>query len=200
VAKLDVAFPGLPHTHTYYFPPVLIILNNVNKKLFAPFFRHTAALIIFFCAFVSGGASAQTATKYLSYTTDINGDGQLDILVVPIPNVVMISLDDDMDIPIVLPPAIPSFLLLSSGNGGYQLSTDVGSVKSNPSWTQGLVNVTVNSGQSSSTPSITINYVTSSQLPSIVSKASDGTLVLTQSGSAPLANNVPYVEHMCRVP
>lgn len=197
---MDVAFPGLSLMCAYHFPSRLIILNNVNKKLFASFSRHTAALIIFLCAFVSGGASAQTTTKYLSYTTDINGDGQLDILVVPAPNVIMISLDDDMDIPIVLPPAIPSFLLLSNGNGGYQLSTDVGSVKSNPSWTQGLVNVTVNSGQSPSTPSITINYVTSSQLSSVVSKVSDGTLILTQSGTAPLANNVPYVEHMCRVP
>lgn len=176
----------------------LIISNNVNKKPFASFSRHVGALIIFFCAFISGNASAQTTTKYLSYTADINRDGLLDILVVPVPNVIMISLDDDMDIPIVLPPAIPSFLLLSNGNGGYQLSTDVGSVKSNPSWAQGLVSVSVNSGQTSGTASVTINYVTSSQLPSVVAKGSDGTIVLAQVGSAPSANNVSYTDHMCR--
>jgi hypothetical protein len=161
--------------------------------------RSISATIVL-CTFIVGGASAQTTDKYLSYTADINGDGQLDILVKPVPKIIMVSLDDDTDVPIVVPAAIPSFLLVSNGSGGYQLSTNLGLAGANTLWTQGLVNVTVNSGQSPSSPSITINYVTSSQVPSVVSKTSDGTLVLTQSGTAPLANNVPYVEHMCRVP
>ena len=152
------------------------------------------------CAVIASSASAQTVDQYLSYTADINGDGQLDILVKPVPKIIMLSLDDDLGVPIVVPPAIPSFLLISNGNGGYQLSTNLGLARLNTLWIQGLVNVTVNSGQSPSSPSITINYVTSNQLSSVVSKASDGTLVLTQSGAAPLANNVPYVEHMCRMP
>lgn len=161
--------------------------------------RSSSATILF-CAFIASSASAQAVDEYLSYTADINGDGQLDILVKPVPKIIMLSLDDDINVPIVIPPAIPSFLLVSNGSGGYQLSTSLGLAGPNTLWTQGLMNVTVNSGQSPSSPSITINYVTSSQVPSVVSKASDGTLVLTQSGTAPLANNVPYVEHMCRVP
>ena len=155
---------------------------------------------ILLCAFIASSASAQTADKYLAYTADVNGDGQLDILVKPAPKIIMLSVDDDLDVPIVVPPTIPAFLLISNGSGGYQLSTNLGLAGPSTLWMQGLVNVTVNSGQSPSSPSITINYTTSSQLPSVVSKASDGTLVLTQSGTAPLANNVPYVEHMCRVP
>lgn len=168
--------------------------------MIARFSRDFSTATIFLCAFLSSGASAQTTEKYSSYTADINGDGQLDILIKPVPKFIMISLDDDLDVPIAMPPNIPPFLLLSNGNGGYQLSTNLGLAGPNALWTQGLVNVTVNAGQSPSSPSITINYVTSSQVPSVVSKASDGTLVLTQSGTAPLANNVPYVEHMCRVP
>ena len=173
---------------------------NVNKKILACrswFFNATTILL---CAFIADGASAQAADKYSSYTADINGDGQLDILVKPVPKVIMLSLDDDINVPIVVPPTIRSFLLVSNGSGGYQLSTNLGLAGPNTQWTQGLVNVTANSGQSPSGASITINYTTSSQLPSVVSKASDGTLVLTQSGSAPLANNVPYTEHMCRLP
>ena len=173
---------------------------NVNKRILARRSWLFGAVIIFLCGSPAENASAQTADKYSSYTADINGDGQLDILVKPVPKVIMLSLDDDINVPIVVPPAIPSFLLVSNGSGGYQLSTNLGLAGPNTVWMQGLVNVTVNSGQSPSTPSVTINYVTSSQLPSVVSKASDGTLVLTQSGTAPLANNVPYVEHMCRVP
>lgn len=161
--------------------------------------RFSSASILL-CAFIASSASAQTVDTYLSYTADINGDGQLDILVKPVPKIIMLSLDDDLDFPVVVPPAIPSFILVSNGSGGYQLSTNLGLAGPSTLWMQGLVNVTVNSGQSPSSPSITINYTTSSQLPSVVSKASDGTLVLTQSGTAPLANNVPYVEHMCRVP
>lgn len=161
--------------------------------------RSSSATILL-CAFIANGVSAQTVDKYLSYTADINGDGQLDILVKPAPKIIMLSVDDDLDVPIVVPPTIPAFLLISNGSGGYQLSTNLGLAGPSTLWMQGLVNVTVNSGQSPSSPSITINYTTSSQLPSVVSKASDGTLVLTQSGTAPLANNVPYVEHMCRVP
>ena len=161
--------------------------------------RSSSATILL-CAVIAGSASAQTVDQYLSYTADINRDGQLDILVKPVPKIIMLSLDDDLDVPVVVPPAIPAFLLVSNGNGGYQLSANLGLAGPNTLWIKGLVNVTVNSGQSPSTPSITMNYVTSSQLPSVVSKASDGTLVLTQSGTAPLANNVPYVEHMCRVP
>ena len=161
--------------------------------------RSSSATILL-CAFIASSASAQTADKYSSYTADINGDGQLDILVKPAPKVIMLSLDDDTNVPIVVRPAISSFLLVSNGSGGYQISTNLGLAAQNTLWMQGLVNVTVNSGQSTSGASITINYTTSSQLPSVVSKASDGTLVLTQSGSAPLANNVPYVDHMCRVP
>lgn len=161
--------------------------------------RSSSATIIL-CAVIASSASAQTADQYLSYTADINGDGQLDILVKPVPKIIMLSIDDDLDVPIVVPPTIPAFLLISNGSGGYQISTNLGLAGANTLWTQGLLNVTVNSGQSPSSPTITINYITSSQAPSVVSKASDGTLVLTQSGTAPLANNVPYVEHMCRVP
>lgn len=176
------------------------MLNNVNEKASSILSRYCGLAILSLCAVLGGDASAQTSEKYLSYTADINGDGQLDILVKPVPRVIMVSLDDDFDVPIAAPLVIPAFLLLSNGNGSYQFSTDVGPVMANPSWAQGLVNVTNNSGQSSGGASITISYVASNQLPSIVSKASDGTISLTQAGSAPPANNVPYPAHKCGEP
>jgi RHS repeat-associated protein len=73
------------------------------------------------------GALAQGSTGTLKNTSynmsvgDVNGDGREDILMKAVPRIVPIPLDDDLTIPLAIPPKVPSFALMSDAYWGYVL-------------------------------------------------------------------------------
>ncbi|MFL6659540.1 MAG: PPC domain-containing protein [Massilia sp.] len=69
-------------------------------------------------------ASYEAALKNAAYVVtsgDVNGDGQNDVLFIAKPKLVPIPIDDDLYIPVFVPPSSPSFALVSSAFGVYTL-------------------------------------------------------------------------------
>lgn len=62
-----------------------------------------------------------TGPEYKIYALDINGDGYDDYLVKEAPKFAMISADDDIPLPILMPASLPPFLLISEV-GKYSLN------------------------------------------------------------------------------
>ena len=67
---------------------------------------------------------AMRSTDYRVFSGDVNGDGREDILVKAHSRLVMLPFDDDLIIPLNIKPRSPSFMLLSSANGSYELVAD----------------------------------------------------------------------------
>lgn len=89
------------------------------------------AIVLMFCClffatvFICSPVFASGAgPEYKIYALDINGDGYDDYLIKEVPKLVLISVNDDLTVPISLPSSLPSFLLIS-GVGKYSLSSVV---------------------------------------------------------------------------
>ena len=67
---------------------------------------------------------AMRSTDYRVFSGDVNGDGREDILIKAHSRLVMLPFDDDLIIPLNIKPRSPSFMLLSSANGFYELVAD----------------------------------------------------------------------------
>lgn len=120
-------------------------------------------------------------TTYTPFCGDMNGDGQLDVLLKAAPKVLVVTLDDDFIVPLSLPPNSPSFTLVSNG-GGYSLQANPDSATANSSaWRTGCHQLVVGDVLGTGAGSILIK-ANSPDLPSFVvaMDASTGTLRLTQ--------------------
>lgn len=64
---------------------------------------------------------ALTSSQYAVSSCDINRDGQPDYLVKSVPTTILIPLDDDLSIPIVIPPKGPNFLIQSFAGANFSV-------------------------------------------------------------------------------
>ena len=150
-----------------------------------------------------GGALAQTIppqyqfalqrAQYLVSAGDVNGDGILDVLVKAHVNVTFV--DIDVLVPIVIKPASPTFVLLSSG-GTYTLSANPSATLiKHPAWqasSHDLVfgdvlgsgdNAMLLRGRAAGAPSFVIVTSTSTGAPVMLQQLSTATLGVDIGGS-----------------
>lgn len=83
-------------------------------------------------------ADSMANTPYQVLSADVNGDGQNDYLVRPVPTMAMISIDDDLMFPIPVSRPGPVFLLQSNPSGNFALVASPGaSVEKFSEWQSG---------------------------------------------------------------
>lgn len=81
-------------------------------------------------------AGSLPSSNYRPRYGDLNGDGRTDVLMVAVRKIILI--DYDIPIPVPLPTPHPTFLLLSTGSGGYVVMTSISSeALSSPIWQDG---------------------------------------------------------------
>jgi RHS repeat-associated protein len=80
----------------------------------------------------NNGALVQTSFEI--YTGDVNNDGQLDVLLKAKSKSITIPLDDDLNIPLSIPPKAPTFALLSGVGGQFDLVTAPNPLLSDARW------------------------------------------------------------------
>ncbi|MBD8658426.1 hypothetical protein IFT68_22685 [Oxalobacteraceae sp. CFBP 13730] len=113
-----------------------------NTKPGAVSWKSSASLILLISLHFSLLSNAQAAvnegplaqTSYEIYTGDVNNDGQLDILLKAMPKLITIPLDDDLNIPLSIPPKAPNFALLSGSGGQFELVTAPNPMLSSTAW------------------------------------------------------------------
>jgi RHS repeat-associated protein len=119
-----------------------IVFDTKSWKVFwkcKPLFFLTLLLLSLFSNAQAGlNESALVQTSYEIYTGDVNNDGQLDILLKGVPKLITIPLDDDLQIPLSIPPKAPTFALLSGAGGQFELVTTPSSLFSNLGWKRDL--------------------------------------------------------------
>jgi len=104
-----------------FFKAVKALKNHRHIKAW----RNASVLIwgLVLCAIASGQVmtlqDALMKTNYAVSSCDINGDGQLDYLVKGGSKTIILPIDDDFDIPLVIPPKGPSFLIQSFAGINY---------------------------------------------------------------------------------
>jgi len=80
-------------------------------------------------------ADALRRAEYQISLADLNGDGRDDLLLLAKRVIVILPLDDDLLIPLALPPPSPTFILWSQSDGTYTMdSTPASSTITHPAW------------------------------------------------------------------
>lgn len=126
------------------------------------------AAVLQLTAFPALGAvtiDALQKTRFQTFSADINGDGLGDILVKTPPNIAMIDLDD-LIVPLLIPPALDSFVLLSQGDGSYTvISKPDASLINHPAWRADTHRVMVGNAQGAASLTVVANIA---DKPSVV--------------------------------
>jgi hypothetical protein len=82
-------------------------------------------------------ADALRRSNFTVFSGDVNSDGYVDLLLKASQGVVMIPLDD-LFIPIVIQPLVPTFAIMSDGSGGYYLDASPSAqILNSPVWQPG---------------------------------------------------------------
>ena len=126
-------------------------------------------------------ANALTRAHYTVYVGDVNGDGIVDLLLVPKKNFVVIDLGD-ISFPILVRPPSPPFVLLSGG-GSYTLSSNpAASVLNSTVWQAGSYSLTYGDTLGRGSLSMLLQPLTAGQ-PSVLidTSASTGLPVLLET-------------------
>lgn len=138
--------------------------------------------------------SALGDTKYVTMTGDVNGDGQNDVLMKAVPKFVAIPIDDDLDVPIPIPPRSATFLLLSTGYGTYTLVTNPDTQTIGwPGWTMATQQLAYAGPNGAFAGSVTITAAAPDQASFVVSMAADTGLLQITSVTPPAWNSAPAV-------
>lgn len=128
---------------------------------------------------------ALAKTKYDVLAGDVNGDGKPDLLVKAAPRIVLINLDDDLMVPIPLPPASPSFVLLSNPSGNFYLASPDAQMLAFAGWTPANYALSFTGAEGGLAGSMTLTAAVAGQPIFTVAMAADsGQLQLTGTSSA----------------
>jgi RHS repeat-associated protein len=131
-------------------------------------------------------------TNYTMFSADVNGDGRVDFLVKANPNIVLIPLDDDLQIPISIAPEASTFVLLSDAASGYQLLANPDSAILNAAWGRADYSL----AYSRADGSLSMTPKTTAQPRFTVMMSSTGSLVLTGYTPGEPGSSTPTISAM----
>ena len=132
-------------------------------------------------------ANALSRANYKVYVGYVNGDGKIDLLLIPKKRIIIIPVDD-IFAPVAAKPASPTFVLLSGGSGYTLNSSPAASTINSPVWQSGSYVLTYGDtlGQGSVSmllqpltagqPSFLIDTSASTGLPILLEPLSAGTI------------------------
>lgn len=121
---------------------------------------------------------------YVNQMADINGDGVLDYIVIPRPDVVPIPLDDDLIVPIPVPSRASGFLLVSQPNGTRAAQLLTNNQPPPGSWQPAPITVTLADFTASGCSGLVLRGLANSTSPSL----SDN-VILRLAGTGQLAGS-----------
>lgn len=173
------------------------LCNHFTFKLIIKNFKDLLlTALMLFCSLPGHANSSLNDTNYLVLVADINGDGLDDFFFRAQPKVITLSLDDDFIFSLPVPPVGPSFILLSTPTGSYQIKTGtIVKTMENRSWRSSEYVAVRGDGNIAPAGALYI-YATSPAKPVFVVEQNPASMTLSlsqQSGIVILQNEIQFL-------